>query len=144
MSIEIFRGTNDKPASSGELAQILSGQTDLFGYLLIGYLIISTPEGRRIIHALLVCSDRGIILFDLIECREVFTDDGIVLDGVVEVDEVYIYIGGKESNKHTSKKLNAGRGALGKTAINGSGITMIRGMVAGMTGKCLIYRELSK
>lgn len=67
MSIEISRGTNDKPASSAALAQILSGQTDLSGQLLIGYPVISTPEGRRVIDALLVCPDRGIILFDLIE-----------------------------------------------------------------------------
>ena len=67
MSIEIVRGINDKPVSSGELAQILSGQTDLGGQLLIGYPIISTPEGRRGIDALLVCPDKGIILFDLIE-----------------------------------------------------------------------------
>lgn len=67
MSIEIVRGTNDKPVSSGKLAQILSGQTDLGGQLLIGYPIISTPEGRRRIDALFVCPDRGIILFDLIE-----------------------------------------------------------------------------
>lgn len=33
MSIEIVRGTNDKPASSGELVQILSGRTDLSGQL---------------------------------------------------------------------------------------------------------------
>ena len=67
MSIEIVRGTNDKPVSSGELAQILSGRTDLSGQLLIGYPIISTPEGRCIIDALLVCPARGIILFDLIQ-----------------------------------------------------------------------------
>lgn len=35
----------------------------------------------------------------------------------IEVDEVYI--GGKESNKHTSKKLHQGRGTVGKQAVIG-------------------------
>ncbi len=40
------------------------------------------------------------------------------LENVIEMDEVYI--GGKEANKHADKRLNAGRGAVGKTAVIGA------------------------
>ena len=49
--------------------------------------------------------------------RETWKDDLDKFAGPVEVDETYI--GGKEANKHADKKLHAGRGTVGKTAVAG-------------------------
>ncbi len=67
MSIQVVRGTTQKPASSRALADLLSSAPDLSGQLFIGYPIIGTSTGSFPIDALLISEDRGIVIFDLIE-----------------------------------------------------------------------------
>ena len=49
--------------------------------------------------------------------RTMWQQGDFLLTGPVEADETYI--GGKETNKHESRKLHAGRGTVGKTPITG-------------------------
>ena len=49
--------------------------------------------------------------------RESWDDNGEEFEGPIEADEAYF--GGLEKNKHKAKKLNDGRGPVGKTAVLG-------------------------
>jgi transposase-like protein len=55
--------------------------------------------------------------FMLQRLREACAGKGGKLNGIVEIDEAFI--GGKEANRHESKKLGMGQGGAGKTVVLG-------------------------
>jgi len=82
------------------------------------YLLVTARKG---ISSLQLSKEIGVTQksawFMLHRLREACGSDLDKLQGLVEIDETYI--GGIEANKHESKKLKAGRGTVGKTAVLG-------------------------
>lgn len=72
--VEIVRGTTQKPISSEQLATFFEKEANYDGILYTGYPIIGTPEGPFPIDAFWVSPSKGIVIFNLIEGRELATD----------------------------------------------------------------------
>src|ERR1700726_1563773 len=79
------------------------------------YLLVTARKG---ISSMQLAKEIGITQksawFVLQRLREACGDDLGKLRGIIEIDETHI--GGKEKNRHASKKQRLGRGTVGKTA----------------------------
>jgi len=82
------------------------------------YLVVTARKG---ISSMQLAKEIGVTQktawFMLQRLREACSGKMDKLSGLIEVDECFV--GGKEANKHESKKLRMGRGAVGKIAVVG-------------------------
>jgi hypothetical protein len=82
------------------------------------YLLVTARKG---ISSMQLAKEIGITqksaCFVLHRLREACASKLEKLQEIIEIDETFV--GGKETNKHESKKLKAGRGTVGKTPVIG-------------------------
>lgn len=69
--VTIITGTTQKPTSSDLLKSFFQRHDELDGYLYIGYPIIGTVDGAYPIDSLWVSPDKGLVIFNLIEGKNI-------------------------------------------------------------------------
>lgn len=86
--IKVIWGTNkEKPIASRQLAETLSKNSTLDGFLYIGYPIVGSPLGPTKFDALLLSETKGIIAFDLVEGTDIskYTENQDEIASMLEV-----------------------------------------------------------
>ena len=95
-----------------------SSKTPTLNWVIAIHLVLTARKG---VSSMQLSRELGVqqktAWYMLQRIREACRQGDFKLANVVEADETYI--GGKEGNKHKGKRLNAGRGGVGKTAVVG-------------------------
>ncbi len=65
--VDIIRGASDKPVSTDTLINFIENANIKEGILYTGYPIIGVAEDKSAIDGLLISSEHGMIVFDIVE-----------------------------------------------------------------------------